>query len=111
MDKFVKRFATADEAIPSSWKLSPLPKSTPKRPVGRPRKRPAEDNCNPRKRLLLSSEIGECDGQNIGVPTDSDQVVERQVPCSNRTSEKNSVTLYCTSSTQVLVVTRKQSQS
>ena len=35
----MKRYKTAEEAIPSVWKTSPLPKSKPKRPVGRPKKR------------------------------------------------------------------------
>ena len=38
MDKFVVRYKTSDEALPLVWKTSPLPKSKPKRPVGRPHK-------------------------------------------------------------------------
>ena len=34
MDKFVKRYVTSEEALPRAWKLCPLPKSSPKRPVG-----------------------------------------------------------------------------
>lgn len=40
MDKFIIRYATSEEALPSSMRDSPLPKSSPKRPVGRPQKRP-----------------------------------------------------------------------
>ena len=43
MDKFVQHFKTAEEAVPLVWKTSPLPKSKPKRPVGRPPKRKLSD--------------------------------------------------------------------
>ena len=39
MDKFVQRFPTSEEALPASWKTSPLPKGTIKRPLGRPNTR------------------------------------------------------------------------
>ena len=57
MDKFVVRFKSSEEALPQSWKTAPLPRSKPKRPVGRPRKRPldsAEDNSSSAKRVCPS---------------------------------------------------------
>jgi len=64
MDKFVRRYANAEDALPTSWKTSPLPRSTPKRPVGRPKKRPAPapvdtPDVSVRKRLAFASS---CDG-------------------------------------------------
>ena len=53
MDKFVVRFKTSEEALPLAWKTSPLPKSKPKRPAGRPRERKleSEDANSSAKRL------------------------------------------------------------
>jgi len=62
MDKFVRRYANAEDALPTSWKTSPLPRSTPKRPVGRPKKRSAPvdtPDVSARKRLAFASS---CDG-------------------------------------------------
>lgn len=71
MDKFVVRYKTSDEALPLSWKTSPLPKSKPKRPVGRPRKRPleSEDNSSAKR---VCSEIDLSNSATVHVCTDSD---------------------------------------
>ena len=52
MDKFVVRYKTSDEALPLAWKTLPLPKSTPKKPIGRPEIRKLEkgDACSRAKR-------------------------------------------------------------
>lgn len=65
------RYKTSDEALPLSWKTSPLPKSKPKRPVGRPRKRPleSEDNSSA-KRFCSESEISNSATERVC--TDSD---------------------------------------
>lgn len=57
MDKFVVRYATSDEAIPAVWKTSPLPKSTPKRPVGRPRKRKVTEEDSPSVQVIADDTV------------------------------------------------------
>lgn len=82
MDKFVKRYDTSEESLPRAWKLCPLPKSSPKRPVGRPPKRkldiPADDSSNSAKRVcVVSNSNAECDvvinsvGINVSSTLDS----------------------------------------
>jgi len=64
MDKVVRRYANAEDALPTSWKTSTLPRSTPKRRVGRHKKRPAPapvdiPDVSVRNRLAFESS---CDG-------------------------------------------------
>ncbi|MEW8548669.1 MAG: hypothetical protein AB2693_34645 [Candidatus Thiodiazotropha sp.] len=57
MDKFVIRFDTSEEAIPQSWKDNPVPRSTPKRPVGRPKKKTEDENVPSPKRQKLDKDL------------------------------------------------------
>jgi len=46
MDKFVVRYSSSEEALPRTWKENALRKASPKRPIGRPKKRAREEECD-----------------------------------------------------------------
>lgn len=57
MDKFVIRFDTCEEAIPQAWKENPIPPSTPKRPVSRPKKKTEDEHVPSPKRQKLDKDM------------------------------------------------------
>ena len=89
MDKFVVRYKTAEEAIPTAWKTSPLPKSKPKRPVGRPKKRKLSgDSSNDSAKRVCSEpicidEIPSGDTQPLATSTEITPSSENGLPVSS----------------------------
>ena len=80
MDKFIVCFRSAEEALPQSWKLEPLPKSSPKRPVGRPSKRKLDDENSQdsqervSKKVCVDSDIRK---EEMSMNSDCESVVPR----------------------------------
>lgn len=70
------RYKTCEEAIPNVWKTSPMPRSLPKRPVGRPTKRKletdfAESSDAGAKRRLLLTHVDLTHSVNVDLQTDN----------------------------------------
>ena len=66
------RFETSYDALPLAWKTSPLPRSKPKRPVGRPRKRQldSEDINSSAKRVCLEDGDDLCPLDSTPTPSE-----------------------------------------